>query len=66
MIFRTQLFNPADIDNVKKIQAQYTAQPLSQFLKLPAPPALALPDFPKFTKNAFKTDAFSYLNFDHV
>src|SRR5271169_4232354 len=63
VIFRTQLFGPADIDNVKKFQAQYTAQPLSKFLKQPAPPALPLPDFPKFTKNAFKTDAFSYLNF---
>ena len=62
-IIRTQLFNPADIDNVKKIQAQYTAQPLSQFLKQPAPAALPLPDFPKFTEAAFKTDAFSYLNF---
>jgi hypothetical protein len=63
VIFRTQLFNPGDIDNVKKIQAQYTAQPLSQFLKQPAPAVLPLPDFPTFTKNAFKTDAFSYLNF---
>lgn len=62
-IFRTQLFNPADIDNVKKIQAQYQAHPLSRFLKQPAPPAPPLPDFPKFTEAAFKTDAFSYLNF---
>ena len=32
VLYRTQLFNPADIDNVKKIQAGYKVQPLSQFL----------------------------------
>jgi hypothetical protein len=31
-LFRTQLFNPADIDNVKMVQAGYKAQPLSAFL----------------------------------
>ena len=30
--FRTQLFNPADLDNVQKVQAGYKAQPLSAFL----------------------------------
>src|SRR3984957_12793700 len=29
LVYRTQLFNPADIDNVKKIQAEYKVQPLS-------------------------------------
>ena len=62
-IFRTQLFNAADIDNIKKIQAQYTAMPLSAFLKQPAPPALPLPSFPAFDADAFKLKAFSYLNF---
>jgi hypothetical protein len=38
-IYRTQLFNPADLDNVKKIQAGYRAQPLSEFLGRPAPSA---------------------------
>jgi hypothetical protein len=37
VIYRTQLFNPADIDNVKKVQAGYTVQPLSAFLGQPAP-----------------------------
>ena len=32
MLYRTQLFDPSDIDNVKKIQAGYKVQPLSQFL----------------------------------
>ncbi len=30
--FRTQLFGPGDIDNVRKIQAGYKVQTLSQFL----------------------------------
>ena len=30
--YRTQLFNPGDIDNVKKIQTQFKAEPLSSFL----------------------------------
>ena len=43
--YRTQLFNPADLDNVKKIQAGYKAQPLSAFLGQPAPPAAPTIDF---------------------
>ena len=39
VLYRTQLFNPDDLDNVKKIQAGYKAQPLSAFLGQPAPPA---------------------------
>jgi hypothetical protein len=43
--FRTQLFNPGDLDNVKKVQAGYEAQPLSQFVGTPAPPAAPKVDF---------------------
>jgi hypothetical protein len=39
VLYRTQLFNPADIENVKKIQAGYKVQTLSQFLGQPAPAA---------------------------
>ncbi len=63
LIYRTQLFGPDDIDNVKNIQAQYTAQPLSKFLHQAAPPAPPTLDFPKFSADAFKLKAFSYLNF---
>jgi hypothetical protein len=45
--FRTQLFNPHDLDNVKKVQAGYKAQPLSQFLGRPAPPGAPTIDFIK-------------------
>lgn len=38
IVGRTQLFNPADLDNVKKIQAGYKVQPLSAFEGTPAPP----------------------------
>jgi hypothetical protein len=46
-IYRTQLFSPADLDNVKQIQADYKAQPLSEFLG--EPPGLPAPlvDFPE-------------------
>jgi hypothetical protein len=39
-IYRTQLFDPSDIDNVKKVQAGYTAEPLSTFLGTEAPKAV--------------------------
>src|ERR1700722_1099458 len=62
-IFRTQLFGPGDMDNVKKIQAGYRAQMLSQFLNRPSPPSPPEPRWPVFTEAAFKTDAFAFLNF---
>jgi hypothetical protein len=37
--YRTQLFNPADLENVKKIQSGYKAEPLSAFLGHVAPKA---------------------------
>ncbi|MGO9006298.1 MAG: DUF1254 domain-containing protein [Beijerinckiaceae bacterium] len=61
-IFRTQLFDPADIDNVKKVQAGYRAQPLSAYLKQPAPAAPAIA-FPKIDKELVKTNFFEYLDF---
>ncbi|MDI4659084.1 DUF1254 domain-containing protein [Xanthobacter autotrophicus] len=62
-IFRTQLFDAADIDNVKKVQAGYQLRPLSTFLGKAAPPAVPLPDFPKFTKDLARTDFFEFLDF---
>ncbi|WP_244521317.1 DUF1254 domain-containing protein [Bauldia litoralis] len=46
-VYRTQLFNPGDIDNVKKIQAGYKVETLSSFLGQPAPAALPAIDFLK-------------------
>lgn len=62
-IYRTQLFNPADMPNVEKIQSGYKAQPLSAYLKQPAPPAAPAIDFPKIDKDLVKTGFFQYLNF---
>ena len=45
-IYRTQLFGPDDLDNVKKIQAGYGVRPLSEFLNQQAPPAAPPIDFP--------------------
>ena len=45
--YRTQLFNADDIDNVKKVQAGYKVQTLSNYLKQPPPPAAPAIDFPK-------------------
>lgn len=64
VIFRTQLFDAADIDNVRKVQAGYQAMPLSTYLKQPAPPAAPAIAFPKFEGDApFKTDFATYLDF---
>ena len=60
--FRTQLFGPADLDNVKKVQAGYKAQTLSAFLKQPAPPAAPEIKWPKIDKKLAETDPFAYLN----
>ena len=38
-VYRTQLFSPEDIENVKAVQAGYVVQPLSAFLGRPAPEA---------------------------
>jgi hypothetical protein len=47
VVGRTQLFNPADLDNVKKIQAGYKVQPLSTFEGMPAPPPAPAIDWVK-------------------
>ena len=65
-IYRTQLFDPADLDNVKKIQAGYRAQPLSAFLGQPASPTaakadLVLPLSPAEQKTS--PEFFNILNF---
>jgi hypothetical protein len=49
--YRTQLFNAADMPNVVKVQAGYKAQPLSAYLKQPAPPAALQSIFPRSTRS---------------
>lgn len=44
-VYRTQLFNPEDLEKVKAIQASYKVEPLSTFLSKPAPEAVPAIDF---------------------
>ncbi len=62
-IFRTQLFDPADMPNVEKVQAGYGVQPLSGFLGKPAPPAAPEIDFPKVDDELAKKNFFEHLDF---
>src|SRR5437879_3695767 len=64
--YRTQLFNPGDLDNVKKVQDGYKAQTLSAFLGTSAPKAAPVIDFIKpLTPAEEKTSPqfFNILNF---
>src|ERR1700676_1762430 len=45
--YRTQLFDPDDIDKVTKVQAGYKVQALSAYLNQPTMAAAAAIDFPK-------------------
>jgi hypothetical protein len=63
-LFRTQLFSPSDLDNVKRLQGQYRVQPLSAFLGTPAPAPAAAITFPPYDpEKANGIGFYSYLNF---
>jgi len=64
--FRTQLFNPDDLENVKAIQAKYIVKPLSAFLGEPSPPPAPAINFIKpLSPDAQRTsfEFFKLLNF---
>ena len=66
VFYRTQLFRPEDIENVKKIQEGYKVQPLSAFLGKPAPAAAPKIDFMKplsAEEQRNSLDFFKELNF---
>lgn len=64
VMFRTQLFNMADLPNVNKIQSEYKARPLSAFLHQSAPPAAPAVNWPKFTDDMTTSPAmFPLVNF---
>jgi hypothetical protein len=66
VLYRTQLFDPADIDNVTKIQAGYQVQTLSAFTNQPPPPPAPAIDYvPALTPDQEKTSPqfFDILNF---
>jgi hypothetical protein len=65
-VYRTQLFNPDDLEEVKAIQAGYEAQPLSAFLGRPAPePAPAIDFIEPLTREEItkSPEVFQQLNF---
>ena len=62
-MYRTQLFAPGDMKNVKNIQAGYRVQPLSAFLGKTPPPALPLPAFPPMEASSLTPEFFGSLAF---
>jgi hypothetical protein len=63
-LVRTQVFGADDVDNVKALQAQYQATPLSAYLGTDAPPAPAALNFPIWNPEQVKSAGFiGYLNF---
>jgi len=63
-LYRTQLFDEADLANVKAIQQGYEVQPLSEFLDQSPPPVLPAVAWLKPQPNMSETPAlFRYLNF---
>ncbi len=63
VLFRTQLFNAADMPNVVKIQAGYKVQALSAYLKQPAPAAAAAIPYMKADADIAKKEFWQVLNF---
>ena len=64
VIARTQLLNPEDMDNVKKIQGEYDPKGLSAYLGKVAPPAAPPIDFPEWKEGEqFNAGAFTYIDF---
>ena len=65
-IYRTQVFDPSDLENVIAVQGGYRAEPLSAFLGEPAPPAAPAIDFVRpLSPDALRTSTgvFDVLNF---
>jgi hypothetical protein len=61
--YRTQLFDPNDIDNVKAIQDKFEARTLSVFLGSPKPKPTPAVNWPKIDKSTEKSELFDYLAF---
>jgi hypothetical protein len=65
LIFRTQLFKPDDLEQVKEIQSRYKVQPLSAFTGQPAPTPVATSFAAPLKPGDIKTslEVFNQLNF---
>ena len=63
-LFRTQLFNPADLKNVHKIQDAYQVRPLNMYLGNSAQNVAPAVDWPPLADGMSESvQVFSYLNF---
>jgi hypothetical protein len=63
-LFRTQLFNPGDLQNVHQIQDAYQVRPLSLYLGNPAQHVAPAVDWPPLADGMSESaQVFSYLNF---
>lgn len=62
-IFRTQLFGADDMPNVVAVQRGYKVEPLSTFLRQPAPPAAPEIRWPRVNAELAKRHFFDYLAF---
>ena len=63
-LYRTQLFDEKDLNKVKQIQNGYKVQPLSAYVKQPAPAAPPKIEWPKPTATMTEgPQLFRYLNF---
>ncbi|MFO0874132.1 MAG: DUF1254 domain-containing protein [Phycisphaerales bacterium] len=63
VLYRTQLFGPDDIDNVKKVQAGYKVQALSAFLSKAAPAPAPEIKWLSIDKKSAEADPLGYLSF---
>jgi hypothetical protein len=61
--YRTQLFGPADLPNVKAVQAGYKVQGLSGYLQQSTAPTAPVIDFPPANAALLKQNFFAYLDF---
>jgi len=63
IIWRTQLFNPADLEHVMKVQAGYSLMPLHEYIAQTAPPEAPAVQFPRISHATMRSKFFDYLNF---
>jgi len=62
-VVRTQLFNAADLENVKSIQGEYRLQGFSEYLGKELPAAQPTPDIPEWKEgDQFSAAMFTYLD----
>jgi hypothetical protein len=62
-LYRTQLFNPDDVENVRKVQAGYRVETLSKRIKQPPPQPAQVINFQKIKTKLLRNNFFQQLAF---